>query len=61
MNNGMRLSSTRHTVWTANEIFRLSRLNTASSPTNVSVYVYGVMLTLVTSSSHVRPADVGPR
>ena len=50
----------RHTVCTRKPIFRLSRLSTASSLMKSSVYVYGVTLTLVTSSSHERPAEVGP-
>jgi hypothetical protein len=37
MKSGTRVSSTRHTVWTRKAIFRLSRLNTASSPTKSSV------------------------
>ncbi len=61
MNSGTCASSTRHTVWTRNAIFRLSRLSTASSPEKFSEYVYGVMLTLVAPSSHVRPGEVGPR
>ena len=39
MNNGNRASPTRQTVWTAKEIFRLSRLRTAWSPRKSSVYV----------------------
>ena len=61
MNSGTRASSTRHTVWTAKEILRLSRLSTECSPANSSVYVYGVTLTFATSSSQPRPGDVGPR
>jgi len=61
MNSGTRLSSTRQTVCTRKAIFRLSRLRTASSPVKSSVYVYGVTLTLVTSRSHVRPDEIGPR
>jgi len=60
MNSGTSFSSTRQTVCTRNEIFRLSRLNTASLPVNSSLYVYGVTLMLVTSRSQVRPAEVGP-
>ena len=37
MNIGIRVSSIRHTVWTLNPIFRLSRLSTVSSPMKSSV------------------------